>query len=179
MGTAFGATSGGHFNPAVTIALALGRFFPLRNVFRYILAQLAGGTVAAVALTYFYPNQWQTALLGTPMLSVGISTMQGIVIEAILTFFLMMAIYGTAVDRRAPQMGALFIGLAITMDILLGGLLTGASMNPARTFGPALAGWLAGALYNPWSDHLVYWIGPIIGAVAASLVYKNFLRNDK
>ncbi len=88
--------------------------------------------------------------------------------ELILTFFLVLVVYGSAIDSRGPGMGGLFVGLTITIDILAGGPMTGASMNPARTFGPALAG-------GYWENHLVYWIGPMLGGGLAALVYKKFL----
>lgn len=176
MASALGAISGGHFNPAVTIAFLLGKKIAPKRACGYIIAQLAGAVSGAFILCAFiFPDTWQAAQLGTPMLAQGISGFRGIFIEALLTFFLMIVIYGTAVDNRAPKMGALFIGLAITMDILFGGPVTGAAMNPARTFGPALIGWLAGAQYHPWAGHLVYWIGPLLGAGAAHVVYTKFL----
>ena len=176
MASALGAISGGHFNPAVTFGLMLGRVISPAQAIRYVIAQLAGAVAGALALAYlFFPNAWQAAQLGTPMLAGNISAFQGGLIEAILTGFLMLVIYGTAIDRRAPKMGGLFIGLTITLDILLSGPLTGAAMNPARTFGPAFVGWIAGASYNPWAGHLVYWIGPLLGAAAAQKIYTKFL----
>ena len=178
MASALGAISGAHFNPAVTLGLMLGKKITPKRAVRYMIAQLAGAVTGAFALAYvFFPDTWQQAQLGTPMLVANVSGIQGIAIEAILTFFLMLVIYGTAVDDRAPKVGGLFIGLTITMDILLGGSLTGAAMNPARTFGPAFVGWLAGASYNPWAGHLVYWFGPFLGALAAERIYTKFFRN--
>ena len=174
--SALGAISGGHFNPAVTFGLMLGKLISPAQAVRYIGAQLAGAVTGALALAYvFFPHTWQTAQLGTPMLASDVSGFQGILVEAFLTLFLVFAVYGTAIDHRAPKMGGLFIGLMITVDILLGGSLTGAAMNPARTFGPAFVGWIAGASYNPWAGHLVYWIGPLLGAVAAQKIYTKFL----
>ena len=177
MASALGAISGGHFNPAVTFAFLVSKKMNGSRALCYMAAQLLGAIVAALALqTLFFPHLWEAAQLGTPMLAGNVSFMQGMFIEAILTFFLMIVIFGTAVDGRAPKVGALFIGLTITMDILLGGPLTGAAMNPARTFGPALMGWLGGASYNPWAGHFVYWLGPLAGASLAAWVYKTFLR---
>jgi len=174
MASALGAISGGHFNPAVTFGFIVGNKMPTRKAYSYMVAQLLGATVAALALqVLFFPQVWEAAQLGTPMLANNVSFLQGMFIEAILTFFLVMVIFGTAVDNRAPKVGALFIGLTITMDILLGGPLTGAAMNPARTFGPALMGWLGNASYNPWAGHLVYWFGPLAGAGTAAWVYKK------
>jgi aquaporin TIP len=89
--------------------------------------------------------------------------------EAVLTFFLMFVIYGTAMDGRAPKLAGLFIGLTVTLDILIGGPITGAAMNPARWFGPAVA---SGGLGNLW----IYLIGPAAGAVAAALLWRYFLE---
>jgi len=95
----------------------------------------------------------------------------GILMETILTFFLVTAVYGTAIDKRAPKLGALLIGLTITLDILAGGPITGGSMNPARTFGPAVAGGI-------WTDHIVYWIGPLLGGTLAGLLYSRFYGKE-
>ncbi len=165
MASALGAVSGAHFNPAVTIGLWVTRRIETMTAVGYIAAQIAGGIVGGFALLAFFPAGMQAAAnFGTPELAAGIDFMRGVGIEAILTFFLMMVIFGTVVDARAPKLGGLAIGLTITMDILAGGPLTGAAMNPVRALGPALVA-------NSWDNHLVYWIGPILGAVSASLVY--------
>jgi len=101
-----------------------------------------------------------------------VTTSSAIVIEALLTFLLVFAVWGTAVDERAPKIGGFGIGLTICADILVGGPLTGASMNPSRTFGPALAAW-------HWNNHLVYWIGPFLGAAAAAILYNNLLLKKR
>ena len=98
--------------------------------------------------------------------------MQAVGIEAIATFFLMTAVFGTALDPRGPALGGFGIGLVLTMDILAVGSLTGAAMNPARAFGPAL-------LSGTWDDHLVWWIGPIIGAVLAAVVYHYVFADEQ
>jgi glycerol uptake facilitator-like aquaporin len=105
---------------------------------------------------------------GTPVLGETTTVGQGIIIEAVLTFFLVFVVFGSAVDARAPKIGGLAIGLTVALDILFGGPLTGAAMNPARTFGPALA---AGF----WKFHVVYWAGPMLGGGLAGLVYGRFL----
>ncbi len=157
--------SGGHINPAVTIGLLLTGRTDAKTAIFYIPAQLAGAVVAGFALKALYPGAAAAAVsLGTPVLAEGISFGRGIAIEALLTFMLMFAIFGTAVDPRAPKVGGFGIGLVLIFAILAGGPLTGASLNPARTFGPALA---AGV----WSNHLVYWIGPIVGAGTAAVLY--------
>lgn len=170
MVSATGHLSGGHFNPAVTAAfLATGRI-PAGIAFGYIAAQLIGGSIGAFFLTAVFPETVRkAALLGTPALAQGVSSGTGIVVEAILTFFLVFVIFGTAVDPRGRAAGGLFIGLVIAMDILAGGALTGAAMNPARAFGPAL---FSGA----WANQVVYWIGPLLGGVAAGWLYHSVYR---
>ena len=164
--TIFAATSGGHINPAVTVAfLVTRRIAPLLGLL-YIVAQLVGATLAGLLLRAIYPQAvWQAAQLGTTNLGPGVSFGIGVLIEAILTFFLLLAVFGTAVDPRAPKIAGFGIGLTVFVDILVGGPLTGGSMNPARTFGPALAGGF-------WQNDLVYWIGPIVGAIIAALIYE-------
>ena len=164
--TVFAATSGGHINPAVTVGfLVTRRIAPLLGLL-YIVAQLVGATLAGLLLRAMYPVAvWQAASLGTPLLAPGVSIGTGVLVEAVLTFFLLLAVFGTAVDPRAPKIGGFGIGLTVAFDILMGGALTGALMNPARTFGPALAGGF-------WQNEYVYWIGPIIGAVIAALIYE-------
>ena len=173
MVSALGAISGGHFNPAVTVAMWVTRRIGTIAAAGYVAAQLAGAVLASLALRTLFPEGLrEEAQMGAAMLGPGIDFAQGVGIEAILTFFLVIVIFGTAVDARAPKLGGIAIGLTITMDILAGGPLTGAAMNPARAFGPAL---VAGA----WDDHIVYWIGPIIGAVAAGLLYHYVLIEEK
>ena len=109
-------------------------------------------------------------MTGTPQLAINLTPAQGILVEAILTFFLVFVVHGTAVDERAQRaVAGLAIGSTITLDILFGGPLTGAAMNPARVFGPAVA---AGF----WKDHLVYWIGPLLGGGLGGLVYRIFIE---
>jgi len=161
--------SGGHINPAVTIGAWIGRLVDSRTALLYIVAQLLGAVVAASFLKSLYPAaSAQAVSLGTPMLADGVSVGTGIMVEAVLTFFLVFAVFGTAVDARAPHLGGWAIGMVLLFDILAGGPLTGASMNPARTFGPALAG-------GYWADHLVYWVGPVLGGMLAAGVYSRLL----
>lgn len=169
-GSALGAISGGHFNPAVTIAmLATGRI-DAAKAGGYIVSQILGSILAAFILTQVFPAEAvNAAKLGTPLLSPTTSIGAGIILEFITTFFLVLAIFGTAVDARAPKLGALFIGLTVTLDILFIGPMTGAAMNPARSFGPALIG---GYMDNFW----LYWIAPISGAVAAAFLYDGLFH---
>jgi MIP family channel proteins len=165
--------SGGHVNPAVTVSLwVTGKINTVRAGV-YIAAQLLGATVGALALRATFPDAlWRAANLGTPVPAPGVSAGSAVVLEAILTFFLVFAVYGTAVDDRGPfaKLAGFPIGLVLTMDILAAGPLTGAAMNPARAFGPALVS-------GTWTSGWVYWIGPVSGGVIAAAVYwMLFLR---
>lgn len=166
-----GHISGGLFNPALTVGLWATRRLDSVTSVAYILAQLAGAVAGAFALKMFPEALGEAASWGTPLLGSETDFAQGAAIEAILTFFLMLAVFGTALDPRGPRLGGFAIGLSIAMSILAAGALTGAAMNPARTFGPALVN-------NIWDEHLVYWIGPIIGAVLAALVY-HYLFSER
>lgn len=173
MVSALGRFSGGHFNPAVSLALLGFSMKGLRRFVWYVSAQLVGATAASFAITHFYaPELWQAAYLGAPLLN-GISAQQGFWIEALLTFFLVLVVYGTAVDieTNSPKVPGLFIGLTITLGILVGGPLTGAAMNPARAFGPAFAAWSLNASYQPWLHQAVYWLGPLTGGLTARFVW--------
>lgn len=166
--SALGPVSGGHFNPAVTLGVwIMGRITPTRAAL-YVASQLVGALAAGLALKMVFPDAWQPSAIGTPALGAGITPPIGIGVEAVLTTLLVLAVIGTAVDPRGPKIGGLAIGLAVAADILVGGPLTGASMNPARWFGPAV---VAGA----YADWYVWWIGPLIGSALAALVYRSTL----
>src|SRR5256885_2290642 len=156
--------SGGNFNPAVTFGLLCGGHTTLDKALGFWAAQLLGGFTAAPV--FFRLFRRGVGGMGTPPPRVHLHGMQGILVEAILTFFLVFVICGTAVDQRSRGAGVagFAIGATITLDILFGGPLTGAAMNPARVFGPALASWF-------WHDHYVYWIGPLIGGALGGYVY--------
>src|SRR5947199_10749784 len=161
--------SGGQLNPSVSIALmATGKITPREGI-AYIISQLAGAIAAAAICRALFGVDIVRG--GTPALGSTTGVAAGIVIEAILTFFLVFVIFGTGVDSRGRGAGTgLAIGLTVTLDILFGGPYTGAAMNPARTFGPAL-------IANFWTAHYIYWIGPIAGALLAGIVYNTlFLR---
>ena len=161
----------GHLNPAVTIGIAVtGRISPA-TAGAFILSQCAGAVVAALALKGLFPEAATTASrLGGQWVSANVSATQAIFLEAIATFFLVFVVFGTAVDAKGPKVGGFAIGLTIAADIIAIGPSTGGSMNPARSFGPALAS-------HVFEGHLIYWIGPILGAVVAGLVYDRvFLR---
>lgn len=179
MVSATGGISGGQLNPAVTFGLLVGGQMDLRRSVAYWLAQLAGATVAAFLLLLVFTGQMDPkdqplpaatiVANGTPTLAAkGVTFAQGVTIEAVLTFFLVFVVYGSAVDARAPKIGGLAIGFTVALDILFGGPFTGAAMNPARVFGPALAS-------GHWAGHAIYWLGPLLGAGLAGLIYGRFL----
>ena len=165
-----GHISGGIYNPALTVGLVAARRLSVPLGIAYIIVQLLGGAVGAALLKLsFDAKAIDSVQLGTPLLGANVSVGQGVLVEAILTFFLMFAVFGTAIDPRGPKtIAGLVIGLIITMDIFAGGGLTGAAMNPARWFGPAL-------IQGVWANGWVYWVGPIIGAVIAALLYNEVL----
>src|SRR6266404_2707120 len=159
--------SGGNLNPAVTFGLLVGRHMMLGTAILYWSAQLLGAFIAALICLSLFGRD--VVVTGTPQLAINLTGMQGILVEAILTFFLVFVVYGTAVDERGRTVAGFAIGATITLDILFGGPLTGAAMNPARVFGPALAA-------NFWHDHYVYWLGPLIGGALGGLVYGLFME---
>ena len=166
--------SGGQLNPAVTIGLLVARRITPNVAIVHIVAQLAGALVAAFALKATMPHAlFAAANGGGQMLASDITQTQGILLEAIATYFLMFVIYGTAVYADAPKIGGLAIGLTIAADILAIGPLTGGSMNPARSFGPAIASGVYSGLL------VVYFLGPILGAIAAAMTWEFGILGGK
>ena len=158
---AIGHLSGAHFNPAVTITFALTRHFPWREVPFYVAGQLVGATLGALTLRAIFGP---VAALGATVPSG--SAMQSLGLEVLLTAVLMFVIISVATDTRAVgQLAALAIGGTVALDALWGGPISGASMNPARSFGPALVS-------GEWRDHWLYWIGPLTGAALGGLLYQ-------
>ena len=172
--TALGRISGGHFNPAVTIGFWVTRRLSTVDTVLYTIAQLAGAVSAAYLLRRLPVDIWGPVQLGTPDLANGISRTNGMIFEAILTFFLVLVVFATSVDERVtPDRFAGFaVGLTVSVGVLFGGPLTGAALNPARAFGPALAG-------NHWTNHGVYWIGPLAGGVLAGWLYDTLFLARK
>ena len=166
---AFAHVSGAHFNPAVTTALAATRRIAPVDAVAYIVAQLLGGLGAAFVADYTFGT-----LSGVPALAAGATTSNGILVEAIATFILMITIMGVAVDSRGSfsTISGLPIGLAITGSIMFAGPVTGAALNPARWFGPAL---VAGDLSNA----IVWIVGPIVGALLAAFIYDAVVKPAK
>jgi MIP family channel proteins len=172
MVAAAGHISGGVYNPALTFGLVAARRITISRGAYYIVSQLVGALLAALALKVLFPPAAVNAVnLGTPAPGAGIGDPAALLAEAIMTFFLMYVVFGVAVDLRgARAIAGLMIGLTITIDVFVGGGLTGAAMNPARWFGPAI---VAGLASNWW----IYWIGPIVGAVVAALLWNDvYLR---
>jgi aquaporin TIP len=169
MVTATMSISGGHLNPAVTLGLLSARRTTVQTAGAYILAQLVGAVLASLVIRVIYPVAvWRAASLGTPTIAGSITLPQALIVEAVLTFFLVSAVFGTCVNPEAPKVGGFGVGLVLLFDIIMGGPLTGAAMNPARAFGPALAS-------GQWVGHLVYWVGPIAGGVLAALFWEHLL----
>jgi MIP family channel proteins len=161
----------GHLNPAVTIGFLVARRIDPVMAGVYIVAQLMGAMIAAYALKLtFPPLMFDAARGGGQSISIDITGSQAFALEAIATFFLVFVIFGTAVDKHAPRVGGFAIGLTVAANILAIGPLTGASMNPARTLGPAVATGI-------FEAQLIYWLAPITGAILAALLYDQlFLR---
>jgi MIP family channel proteins len=175
MVTSLGHISGGHFNPAITIGCWVTRKISTFDALAYWVAQLAGATAAAFLLRLLPVDVWGPVQLGTPGLASGISRANGMIFEGIMTFFLVFVVFATAIDSRGAfnKIAGFAIGLTITMGALFGGPFTGAALNPARAFGPALAA-------NHWTNHGVYWIGPLAGGVAAGWLYNTlFLSKEQ
>jgi aquaporin NIP len=159
---ATGHLSGAHINPAVTIAFTLTRHFPRRDALAYVAAQMAGATAGAFTLLAAWSAK--PAQLGATVPSVGTGT--ALLYEALLSAFLMFVIIAVATDTRAVgAAAALAIGGTVALDALVGGAVTGASMNPARSFGPALAS-------GTWTDFWIYLAGPVAGAAVGALAYQ-------
>jgi aquaporin Z len=172
---AFGGVSGAHFNPAVTMGMLATRRIAPSSAAIYILSQLAGATLAAAICGSVFPSAAvDEASLGIPLPAPWVTPGVLLTVEFVLTFLLVTAVFGTAVDPRgAPvKIGGFAIGLTVTFDILAAGTITGASMNPARSFGPAL-------VHQVWDWHLFYWIAPVAGGVAAALVYHHLILEKK
>lgn len=165
--------SGGHVNPAVTLGfLSTGRI-ELKKALWYIGAQLLGGVLGALAVKAVYPSGvTRVTDLGVPQIHTAVSLFGAIGLEAIMTFFLMTSVYATIVSPKATKMAGWGVGITVFAMILAGGPLTGAIMNPARAFGPSLVA-------MQWTGHVAYWIGPVLGAVIAAMVWDKFLLKEE
>ena len=156
----------GHFNPAVTLGFLATRRIEAMMAALYIVAQVIGAVAAGYALKAGFPEAVFVATRGGGQtVALDISGGQAFLLEVIATFFLVFVIFGTAVDQYGPKIGGLAIGFTVAADILAIGPLTGASMNPARSFGPAVAS-------GVYEAQLLYWIAPIVGGVLAATLYE-------
>ena len=175
MVTAFAHISGGHFNPAITLGFLVTRRIDPRLAVVYWFNQFAGACIAALLLWWIFPAEAiAPSRLGAPLLHTSVGNGAGLVVEAIMTGFLVLAVFALAVDERGAYkaVAGFGIGLVITMDVLAGGPLTGAAMNPSRAFGPEL-------VYRVWESYTwIYYVGPAAGAIVAAMLYEFlFLRN--
>jgi aquaporin Z len=171
---AVGHISGGHFNPAITLGFVATQRIRMRLALIYWLMQFAGAVAASLLLWWIFPKEAiAPARLGAPLLHPSVGSGAGMALEAIMTFFLVLVVFATAVDERGAfrAVAGFGIGLVVTMDILTGGPLTGAAINPARAFGPQL-------VYNVWESYTwIFYVGPFAGGVIAALLYEYlFLR---
>jgi aquaporin TIP len=170
---ALGPISGGHFNPAITLGFFVTRRIKPALAVVYWVAQFAGAALAALLVKSLLPRSITEAVhLGVPAVGHGVDPSSGFLLEAVLTFFLVLVVFGAAVDERGPfnAVAGLAIGLTISIDVLFGGPFTGAAMNPSRAFGPQLVG-------DHWSNGWVWYAGPALGGVVAALLYHHlFLR---
>jgi aquaporin TIP len=161
----------GHFNPAVTLGFLVTRRIEPVMAGVYVVAQLLAAMLAAYALKGLLPQAAAMAAgLGGQSVALDVSGTQAIVLEAIATFMLTFVIFGSAVDPRAPRVGGLAIGMTLAAAIVAIGPYTGASLNPARSFGPAVA-------MGDFTAQAVYWVGPIVGSIAAALLYENLVMH--
>lgn len=175
MVTAVGHISGGHLNPAVTIGFWVARRISTIQSLCYWFAQLAGAVFAAYLLSVIIPEAtWRACALGTPDLATDFTRLHAMALEAIATFLLVFVFFATTADSKGAfdKVAGFAVGLTITMDILLVGPFTGAAMNPARAFGPALVS-------RHWLNQGVYWIGPLIGGVIAGFLYNAIFLRDQ
>jgi aquaporin Z len=168
MVSAVGMISGGHFNPAITFGFVVTRRMSLPLAFVYWITQFVAAIAGAALLNWALPKDAADSIhLGAPTLGTGITSGVGVVVEAVLTFFLVWVVFATAADPRGAfkQIAGLAIGLTITFDVLLAGVMTGAAMNPARAFGPQL-------ISDTWSHWWVWYLGPFAGAAVAAVLYE-------
>ena len=175
----FGKISGAHFNPAVTIGLLVSKNISLIDSVYYIVAQVIGACLGSLLLWFVLGSAAVTVGgLGATAPSMGVGYLQAMVAECIGTFFLMLVVMGVAVDKKAePGFAGLSIGMTVATVIIVLGAFTGASINPARTFGPYLMDMLLGGA-NLWGFFPIYLVGPIVGAILATLIYTYLAKGN-
>ncbi len=167
----FGHISGAHINPAITLTLWVTKKIRGIDLPGYLLSQLAGAALASLALNLIFADSL-TASMGVPELGAGVSALSGTIAEAILTFLLVWTVFAVSDSDKHTEHAGIIIGGVIAADILVGGALTGAAMNPARWFGPALVN-------MNWSNWYVYLLGPVVGALLAGIAYTAIYAKNK
>ena len=175
MVTAMAHISGGHYNPAVTIGFWVTQRLGTVSSILYCAAQLVGATAAAYAIKFIVPETvWEQVALGTPALAPDFTRMHGMALEAITTFFLVLVVFATAVDAKGAfnKIAGFAAGLTVTIGVLVAYPFSGAALNPARAFGPALAS-------RHWTNHGVYWVGPLFGGVIAGFIYDRIFLGQQ
>jgi glycerol uptake facilitator protein len=168
-----GYISGAHINPAVTISLVATKRIKAGVGGMYIVSQIAGATLAGYLLKTLFPEALASVFLGTCVLGSTVNVTQAIVMEAVITFLLVFVVYATVIDKRStPALAGLAIGFVVLFGVMVGGAISGGSMNPARVFGPAMAS-------GHFANHYVWWIGPIVGGLFAGFTYDMFFAEKK
>lgn len=171
---ALGHISGGHFNPAITTAMIVTKRIDQQTGGIYIVSQLLGALAAAIGILLTFPSELRDAAnFGVPAVGSGFSAGNALIAEIIATFFLVLVVFGTAVDNRSFKgVAGLCIGLTITLDFLGLGGVSGAAMNPSRWFGAAVIG-------NHWSDFWIWIVGPVVGALIAAFLYNDVILSGE
>lgn len=165
--------SGAHINPAVTIACWITRRMNPNTAINYIVAQVAGASLAGFVLKILFPEALFTVNLGTSTLGDGVSIAQGLAMEFIISFLLVLTIFGTAIDKRSfSSFSGLTIGLVVLFGVLISSPISSGAMNPARAFGPAIAS-------GQFTHHYIWWVGPVLGGMAAAFFYDIVLAEKK
>jgi MIP family channel proteins len=168
-----GYISGAHINPAVTISMVVTRRMKVGIGFMYIVSQIVGATLAGYLLKSLFPEALASVFLGTCVLGSTVSISQAIIMEAVITFLLVFVVFATVIDKRStPALAGLAIGFVVLFGVMVGGAISGGSMNPARVFGPAMAS-------GHFANHYVWWIGPIVGGVFAGFTYDILFSEKK
>ena len=165
--------SGGHLNPATTFALWLAKRLDAKMAGLYVVTQLIAAALAVLVVRLLLPGMAGLHTdYGAPQISGLLTDTRAVFLEAIFTMFLVAAVFGTIVSREAPKVGGFGVGLVLGFAMIVGGPLTGAVMNPARAFGPAV-------ISGNWQGHFIYWVGPLLGAAAAAGLWAWVLCPDE
>lgn len=173
--SAMGHISGGHFNPAVTIGVWVTQRLSTVTSILYCAAQLLGAAAASYLVKWVLPESaWEQVALGTPALAPDFTRTHAMTLEAVVTFLVVLVVFATSVDVKGPfdKIAGFATGLTVTLGVLVAYPFTGAAMNPARAFGPALAS-------RHWTNHGVYWVGPLFGGIVAGFLYDRLFLRDQ